>query len=132
VSKGLSPVQRTMRALRERGAICAVVEKWNAYGGPHGIRQDLFGIIDIIVLDPSRGVVGVQACGSDFKAHLDKLLTERHQETSDWLMTPGTHLELWGWRKIHARRGGKAMVWRPRVLEVTVSHLLQREGISDE
>jgi hypothetical protein len=36
-----SPTQRTMRHLREQGAKCAVVEKWNQHVGPFGIRQDL-------------------------------------------------------------------------------------------
>ena len=26
---GLSPTQRTLRALRSQGRICAIVEKWN-------------------------------------------------------------------------------------------------------
>ena len=112
---GLSPVQRTMRVLRERGCICQVVERFNPYGGTHGIRVDLFNIIDIIALDPERGVIGIQACGSDFAAHKKKILVEKYQETSDWLNTPGTSLELWGWRKLRVKRGGKAMVWKPRV-----------------
>ena len=111
----LSPVQRTLRALRDQGRVCAIVERFNPYAGPHGIRQDLFGIIDILALDPERGVVGIQACGLDFAAHERKILDERAQETHDWLSTPGTALELWGWRKVKLRRGGKAMRWSPRV-----------------
>lgn len=44
---GLSPTQRTLRAQRDRGLVCAIVEKWNMHAGPFGIRQDLFGIIDV-------------------------------------------------------------------------------------
>lgn len=62
----MSPTQRTIRELKNQGRKCAIVEKWNAYAGPLGIRQDLFGIIDVIALDPQRGVVGVQSCGSNF------------------------------------------------------------------
>jgi hypothetical protein len=29
--KSLSPTQRTLRALRERGLVCAIVEKWNPH-----------------------------------------------------------------------------------------------------
>ena len=108
----MTPTQRTLRALRSQGRVCAIVEKWNAYAR---IRQDLFGILDIIALDPQRGVVGVQSTGTAFAAHHKKLTEERAQECVHWLETPGTALELWGWRKVKVKRGGKAMIWRPRV-----------------
>lgn len=112
---GLSPTQRTLKALREQGLVCGIVERFNPYAGPHGIRQDLFGCIDIIALDPERGVIGVQSCGQSFSEHKKKLLIERNQEVRDWLITPGTSLELWGWRKVKLKRGGKAMRWKPRL-----------------
>jgi hypothetical protein len=111
----MTPTQRTLRALRDRGMVCAIVEKFNSYAGPHGLRQDLFGIIDVLALDPERGVIGVQSCGQDFSGHRTKIIEERHQETLDWLSTPGTALELWGWRKTKVKRGGVAMRWTPRV-----------------
>ena len=123
----MSPTQRTMRALRDMGRRCAIVERWNSYAkrggdGPPGIRQDLFGIIDVLALDPERGVVGIQCCGgSGFQAHVKKLTEDHAQETIDWLSTPGTVLELWAWRKVKLKRGGRALVWRPRVVEVRLS-----------
>ncbi len=116
----LSPTQRTLRELRNQGRVCAIVERWIGHVGPRGIRQDLFGIIDIIALDPERGVVGVQSCGSSFSEHVRKLLDDRAQSCVDWLMTPGTVFELWGWRKVKLKRGGKAMRWRPRIREFTL------------
>lgn len=119
--KGMSPTQRTMRHLREEGNICAVVEKWNQYVGPHGIRQDLLGIIDIIVLDPVRGFVGIQACGgSGFSAHYKKLTQENAESSIAWLSTPGGRLEIWSWRKVKLQRGGVAIRWQPRVVELTM------------
>jgi hypothetical protein len=121
---GLSNTQRTLRALRERGLVAAIVEKWNQYAGPHGIRVDLFGIIDVLALDPQTGVIGVQSCaGSGFSAHWKKLTIERAQETRDWLSTPGCSLEIWAWRKISKKRGGKAMIWQPRVKSITLEDL---------
>lgn len=117
---GLSPTQRTLRALRQRGLVADIVERFLQYAGPHGIRKDLFGIIDVLALDPEHGVIGVQSCGQDFSQHWQKLTVERRQETTEWLSTPGTSLELWGWRKIKAKRGGLAMVWSPRVRPVTL------------
>jgi hypothetical protein len=88
---------------------------------PYGITKDLFGIIDIIALDPERGVVGVQSTGTAFAEHERKLLEEKTQECFDWLSTPGTVLELWGWRKVKLKRGGKAMRWAPRIREFTLA-----------
>lgn len=119
---GLSPTQRTLKALRARGLKSAIVEKFNAHVGPFGIRQDLFGIIDIIALDPESGIIGVQSTGQDFNGHKKKLMEDRHQECVDWLNTPGTTLELWGWRKKKVKRGGKAVRWFPRVATLTLEN----------
>lgn len=131
----VSPTQRTLRALKEQGRKCGIVERFNAYVGPHGIRQDLFGIIDIIALDPERGVVGIQSTGSAFAEHERKILEENWQDTYDWLSTPGTALELWGWRKVKVKKGGKAMRWAPRVRTFTLAdlgeHSLEMEVGSD-
>jgi hypothetical protein len=109
---GMSPTQRTIRALKEQGRVCGIVEKWNSFAG---IRQDLFGIIDIIALDPERGVVGIQTTGTGFSGHHKKLTVDKVQECVNWLSTPGACLELWGWRRILAKRGGKAKIWAPRI-----------------
>jgi hypothetical protein len=127
-----SNTQRTIRELRNQGRVCAIVEKWNQFVGPHGVRQDLFGIIDVLALDPQRGVVGVQSCGSDFAAHERKLLTERAQECIDWLSTPGTVLELWGWRKVKLKRGGKAERWQPRIREFTLADFGLSGAVCDD
>lgn len=115
----MTPTQRTMKELKARGHKCGIVEKWNRYawrpGGGRGVRQDLFGIIDIIALDTNRGVIGVQSTGTDFAGHHRKLTQEKAQECMVWLETPGAHLELWGWRKIKVKRGGKQMIWEPRI-----------------
>ncbi len=116
-----TPTQRTLRELRNQGRVCAIVERWNQHVGPHGIRQDLFGLLDIIALDPDRGVVGIQSTGTAFAAHERHILGERAQEAVDWLSTPGTVLELWGGRKVKAQRGGKALRWAPRVREFTLA-----------
>lgn len=115
----MTPTQRTLRELRNQGRICGIVERWNQYAGPHGIRQDLFGFIDIIALDPQRGIIGVQSCGQSFAAHLKKITEERADECIEWLNCQGK-VELWGWRKILLKRGGKAMRWKPRIQIITL------------
>jgi hypothetical protein len=125
---GLTPTQRTLRALREQGRVCAIVEKWNAHAGPFGKRIDLFGIIDVIALDPVRGVVGVQSCGQAFSEHFRKLTIEKAQESTDWLSTKGTSLEIYSWRKVKAKRGGKAMIWAVRIREITLQDIGANDG----
>ena len=71
-------------------------------------------------LDPARGVVGVQCTGAHgWPDHWRKLTEEKAQESLDWLRTPGTALELWSWRKIKVKRGGKAVIWAPRIQEIS-------------
>jgi len=130
-------VQRTMRHLRGQGCICAVVEKWNAFGGarkedgsPIGNRQDLFGIVDVLVLDPERGFIGIQCCaGSGYSNHFKKLTIDCAQQSIDWLQTPGGKLELWAWRKVKVIKGGKAMRWSPRIREITLQDYNITEGV---
>ena len=69
----LSPTARTLRALRAEGIVCEVVERFNAYAGPFGIRQDAFGVIDVLALAPGH-IVGIQCCArSGHSAHRNPL-----------------------------------------------------------
>lgn len=124
----MTPTQRTLKALKAQGFKCAVVEKWNRFAmrgdGKRGVRQDLFGIIDIIALDRQRGVVGVQSTGSAFAGHHRKLTEEKRGSCIDWLETPGTVLELWGWRRILKKKGGKQKIWQPRVKIYTLDDFI--------
>jgi len=126
----LSSTQRTLRFLRQQGRICGIVERFNPYAGitlpngkKSGIRQDLFGFIDIVVIDPD-GICGVQSCGSNFASHKQKIL--ENEIAPEWLKAGGK-IELWGWRKVKAKRGGKQMVWRPRVYEFTLEDFNREE-----
>ena len=56
-----------------------------------------------------------QSPGPAFAGHFRKLTEERPQECLDWLSTPGTALELWAWRKVKAQRGGRLLIWQPRI-----------------
>ena len=111
-----TPTQRTMKYLREQGATCAVVEKWNQHAG---IRQDLFGFVDVLCLEPERGIVGVQCCArSGHAAHRRKILEECTEHALTWLACGGK-IEIWSWAKQKVKRGGKAMRWTPKVEEIT-------------
>ena len=120
--KGISPTQRTLRELRAQGRIAGIVERWNAHAGKFGQRSDLFGFIDIICLDPIKGIVGIQSCGQAFNEHLKKITQEKNEEVYEWLRCGGK-IELYGWRKVKLKRGGKAMRWQPRIKEITLEDL---------
>ena len=122
MAKGLSPTQRTLAELRARGLMVGNVERFNRFAGPHGIRQDLFGFIDLIACSQAEGIIGVQTTGTDFAGHRKKLLGDRSEEVRDWLRSGG-RVELWGWRKVLKVRGGKQRVYRPRVEEITLATL---------
>lgn len=117
--KGLSPTQRTLRALRDQGRIADICEKWviNPKHPAGGFRKDLFMFADLISLDPERGIIAIQSCGSAFSAHLKKITdSECTENVIEWLKCGGK-LELWGWRKVKLQRGGKALRWKPRLTE---------------
>uniref|UniRef100_A0A6M3LKN7 Uncharacterized protein n=1 Tax=viral metagenome TaxID=1070528 RepID=A0A6M3LKN7_9ZZZZ len=129
---GLSPTQRTLAALREQGMNATVAEKWVSFHSddndhsrkkkkPTGIRVDFFGIIDVVGLTPET-TLGVQCCaGSGYSAHWHKLTEENAKNTKDWLACPSRKLEIYAWRKVKLKRGGKAMRWSARIVEIVLT-----------
>jgi hypothetical protein len=113
--KGLSPTQRTLRALRQQGAICGITERWNSYAG---IRQDLFGYTDLIAIMPDRGIVGVQCCArSGHAARRAKIL--ENEIAPEWLKAGGK-IEIWSWAKQKVKRGAKAERWVSKIEEIKI------------
>jgi hypothetical protein len=111
-----SPTQRTIKYLKEQGRIVGNVEHFNPYAGQFGIRQDLFGFIDLITIDPIQGIVAVQSFGAAWSDHIRKMQEERNEAVFEWLKH--AKLELIGWRKLKLKRGGKAERWFPRIGDV--------------
>ena len=108
-----SPTQRTIRYLKDSGGIPGIVERFNAHIGPFGIRQDLFGFIDIVNIDPEEGIQAIQSCGQGFSTHIKKMTEERNEAMYEWLKH--ATVQLIGWRKVKLKRGGKATRWKPRI-----------------
>ena len=119
-----SPTERTLALVRGAGWLPGIVERWIPGAG---VRQDLYGCIDIVALVPegcglvlgglpeevglgvwalsSEGAgrtVGVQSCGRDFSGHVAKLFGERREQCHNWLRA-GNELVLVGWRKLGGR-----------------------------
>jgi hypothetical protein len=105
-------LQRTTEVLRQHGLKYWKVEYWNPWAK---IKVDLFNIIDLLVLD--GGILGIQVCGSDFSSHVNKIRDDEKENTLEWLRSGGK-LQIWGWRKLKKKRGGKAMEWKPRIADV--------------
>ena len=110
----VSPTQRTLKENRKQGRVCGIVERWQQYGGRFGVRQDLFGFIDIVAIDEEQGIVAIQSTGQDWSGHIKKILS-LEEIVIKWL--EHAPLELWAWRKIKKVRGGKAMIWKPRIAD---------------
>lgn len=110
-----TPTMRTLAYCKKIGRTSGIVEKWNSF---IKIRQDLFGFIDIICIDPDKGIVAVQSTGSAHSEHIKKLTIEREEIVREWLRV--APLELISWRKVKKVRGGKAMVWKPRIVDFSL------------
>ena len=120
-----SPTSRTLKRLRADGWTAAVTERWNHYAR---IRQDLFGFIDVLAIHPERGTLAVQATsGSNLSARVAKIATEPRALT--WLYAGRGHhmIEVWAWRKLKVKRGGKAVRWVPKTLRITLGELIHKE-----
>ena len=101
-----SPTQLSLAKLRREGWTAQVVETWN----PHArVRNDLFGIIDVLAIKPGQ-VLGVQATS-------DSNVSARVNKIADAVLTPfvreaGIGIEVWGWTKKGAR-------WVCRIVDVS-------------
>lgn len=92
-----SPTQRTLEHLRAAGyPLVQVVEKWNPYAR---VRQDLFGIIDVVAVGDD--IVGVQATSaSNVSARIEKIT---NSAALPILRKVGIRVLVHGWRKRKGR-----------------------------
>lgn len=101
-----SPTTRTLALLRKQGYTAGVVEKWNSHAK---IRQDLFGILDIVAVGNGE-TIGVQ-CTSypNVSARVNKI--EASEAISE-LRKAGWRILVHGWRKPKHR-------WEVREVELS-------------
>jgi len=120
----MTPTQRTLKALRERGYRAGVVERWLRFAGPFGKRQDFIGFIDIIAFSAFE-TLGVQCCSGSAAGHYKKIVEERNQECYDWLELPSRRVEIWAWRKVKEKRGKqyRKMIHLPKIVSITLGEL---------
>ncbi|HTD91150.1 MAG TPA: hypothetical protein VK663_10840 [Burkholderiales bacterium] len=92
-----SPTQRSLKHLRELGYLAAVTEHWNPFAH---IRQDLFGIVDILAVGNGE-TIAVQ-CTSD--SNLANRVTKiADSDATPKLRDAGWKILAHGWKKKGAR-----------------------------
>jgi len=105
----ISPTQRTLKRLREKEEypLVTIVERWNAFAK---IRQDLFGIIDILAIDTKGNTVGLQVTSySNISARVKKM------ENSDAI----SHLRDANWQLIVEGWHKKDDKWVSRIVDIS-------------
>lgn len=110
-----TPTQRTLAGLKREGYLCAIVERWN----PHvGIRQDLFGWIDILAVRPSDGMlIGIQTTTTDNAAARVKKIRE-WPHLALWLRR--NQAQVWSWAKRSGGKKGGRQLWTLKIENVDV------------
>lgn len=100
----MSPTKRTLKYLRKQGCqLVAVTEHWNPFAN---VRQDLFGIIDVLAIR-DEDVIAVQTTSTGIQARIDKMVEAEYKnpETkTKCLVLPalfkaGIKVYVHGWRK---------------------------------
>ena len=109
-----SPTQRTLAECRKRGWHVQVVERWNQYAR---IRQDLFGVIDLVAIVPGRGILGIQA--TDATSHSKRVAKVLEEPRAIAWVKAGGLLQVWSWSK-RREPGKKREQWTLRAEELVV------------
>jgi hypothetical protein len=88
-----SPTQLSLKHLRKTCDLVQVVEHWN----PHcRIRQDLYGIIDILALSGAETVAVQSTTWGNVSARIKKM---RESPNIDAIRKAGWKILVHGWRK---------------------------------
>ncbi len=102
---GKSPTQRSLEKLRAEGYLCQIVERWN----PHArIRQDLFGIGDILCLRDEETLLVQTTSRGNVSARVKKIAESEHLPA---ILRAGWKIEVHGWGKL--KEG-----WTCKVVEI--------------
>lgn len=102
-----SPTQRSLALLRKQGYRVAVVEHWNHHVR---IRQDLFGVVDILAIKPGETLAVQSTTGSNVASRVTKIADA--EATAD-IRAAGWTFHVHGWRKLANGR------WDCRVVDVS-------------
>ena len=111
-----SPTQRSLAYLRKMGCTAAVVEKWNHVTK---IRQDLFGVFDIVAVSRCPGVLFVQTTTMANRAsRVQKVIAAAATRP---ILEAGNRIVVHGWSKKGAK--GRRKLWVLDAMPVTLPML---------
>ena len=90
-----SPTELSLDYLRKKGYSVAITEHWNPFGK---VRQDLFGIIDLVAIKAGEvGVLGIQTTSkSNISARVAK--AKNNKDLLVWYKA-GNNFIIHGWEK---------------------------------
>ena len=107
-----SPTQRALAHYKSLGYRTCITEKWNAWAG---VKQDLFGFIDLVALTGSS-ILGVQVTsGAHHTARVAKILAL--EAAKQWLISGGKIVVMSFYKKANGR-------YTMREEEITVDRFL--------
>lgn len=93
----ISPTQLTLRHLRAEGWLAEVTEHWN----PHaGVRNDLFGFIDVIAIKPNETLAVQATTAANVMSRVHKIADQTNISA---VREAGWGIEVWGWAKKSGR-----------------------------
>ncbi len=101
----VSPTQRSLAALRERGYLCQIVERWNHHAR---IRQDLFNIGDILAIRDGETLLVQTTTRGNVQARVKKIADCEHLQA---ILRANWKIEIHGWGKL--KQG-----WTCKVIEM--------------
>lgn len=102
-----SPTQRSLALLREQGWTATICEHWNAFAR---IRQDLFGLWDILAVKDDETLVVQTTSYSNVSKRIQKIA---EADITPKLRKAGWNLVVHGWKR------GKNGRWQVRVVDVS-------------
>ena len=106
----ISPMQRSLKALREQNWIAAITEHYNFFAH---IRQDLWGLCDILCLKKGKMLAVQTTTGANLAARKIKVLANPNYPL---LKSTGCGIELHGW-SLKGKRG-KRKTWQCRIVKM--------------
>lgn len=106
----MSPTQRSLKLLRSRGYLVAIVEHWNPWSKT---RQDLFGFIDLLAIKCDYVLAVQTTSGSNASARLAKI-----QESPNAMLWLSEHrgIVIHAWSKKGPR--GNRKLWECREIPI--------------